>query len=171
MCALEGGGREIWIGVREAFYGVRVREKSVTRLCSPRRQAKRVWPRVTKLYREKIYFPVTATTYPDAFYAFTTADPPHSISNRPRDGGGLPLKICRACIEHRSLTIWMDFEIFLRLFFSRISITLMRQLTWSILTFISSVSDKMKKINRCEKYSNKIYSHDSRYNIWFIFQT
>lgn len=68
-----------------------------------RRQAKRVWPRVTKLYREKIYFPVTATTYPDAFCAFTTADPPHSISNRPRDGGSLPLKkICRAfsfCIE------------------------------------------------------------------------
>lgn len=47
------------------FYGV-VREESVCARADST-SSERVWPRVSKLYQEKIYFPVTATTYPDAF--------------------------------------------------------------------------------------------------------
>lgn len=85
------------------FYGV-VYVRKAYALVQSRRQAKRVCPRVSKLYREKIYFPVTATTYPDAFYL----PPPtlHSISNRPRDGTAP--KICPVF----SLTDTMFLEFF-----------------------------------------------------------
>lgn len=46
------------------FYGS-IREKVLARADST--TSERVYPRVSKLYWEKIYFPVTATTYPDAF--------------------------------------------------------------------------------------------------------